>query len=70
MTIVEKIDALTDDQIKAIAKKSGRTYLETVNELQRMRKQALYYKSDTAKAAAKRYRERAKARREQLKSLL
>lgn len=70
MSIAEKISSLTDAQIRDLAKKTGRSYLDTVKELERMKKQSLYYKSDVAKAAAKRYREKAKARKEQLKSLL
>ena len=70
ITVAEKIDALTDDQIKAMAKKLGKPYLDVVKQLQSLKAKSEYYQSDKAKAAAKAYRERAKAKANALKALL
>ena len=70
VTIAQKVDGLTDKQIKEMAKQLGRPYLQVVQDLQRMKERSLYYQSDKAKEAAKAYRERAKARAQALKSFL
>ena len=70
ITIAEKVDSLTDAQIRQMAVNTGRPYLDVVKDLQRMREKSLYYKTDRAKELARQYRERAKAREQALKSLL
>ena len=69
-TVAQKVDALTDSQIREMAVKLGRPYLQVVKDLQSMKAKSLYYQSDKAKAAAKLYREKVKARNEMLKGLL
>ena len=69
-TVLDKLEALTDQQIREMAVRLGRPYLTVVRELESMKKRALYYRSDKAKAAAKRYREVQKSRQQALKALL
>lgn len=70
MNTVEKIAKLTDEQIREMARLSGRAYLDVIKDLEAMKKQASYWKTPAAKAAAKRYREKRAARINELKGLL
>lgn len=70
VTIAMKVDALTDEQVREIAAQTGRQYLDVVKDLQRMKEKSLYYQSDVAREAAKRYRAKAKIREQMLKALL
>jgi hypothetical protein len=70
ITVSKKIDSLSDDQIREMAVRLGRPYLDVIKDLQAMKRQSEYYRSDAAKEAAKRYRDRAKERKNALKSLL
>jgi uncharacterized protein (DUF2461 family) len=69
-TISSKIDGLTDSDIRNLAVKLNRPYLDLVRDLQSMKRQSEYYRSDKAKEAAKRYREQRKVRVQALKSIL
>lgn len=65
--IATKISQLTDAQIRQMAAEAGRPYLDIIKDLQAMAKQSTYWKSPAAKEAAKRYREKRKARQDALK---
>ena len=69
-TIAQKIEALETEDVKRMAEALGKTADEVYEELMSMRNRSLYYQSDRAKAAAKRYRESAKAKSQALKALL